>query len=139
MEQVEQEEENEMATTTRKRSDILAEHLEKLLAASADIRGAVVVGSDGLVLASNVPLAGHDATRIGAEGAALLGLSKRTLGNLKCGEFETAILEGKDGWIIVASAGARQIVLGLTTPDVNLGMAMYEMRDIAKDVAETMG
>ena len=124
---------------TMRRSEMLAQHLEDLLAASSDVNGVVVVGYDGLMLASNLPLKGHDATRVGAEGAALLGLSKRTLGNLKCGDFETAILEGKEGWLIVMGAGRRAMVLGLTAADVNLGMALLEMRDIAADVAQTMG
>ncbi|MEA3341020.1 MAG: response regulator [Chloroflexota bacterium] len=123
---------------TKKRSQVLAEHLETLLAESGDINGAAIVGHDGLILASNLALGGHDATRVGAEGAALLGLSKRTLGNLKCGDFEAAILEGKDGWIITMGAGAKAMVLGLTNADVNLGMAMIEMRDIAEDVAGVM-
>jgi CheY-like chemotaxis protein len=123
---------------TRRRSDVLAEHLETLLASSADIRGAVVVGQDGLVLASNVPMAGHDATRIGAEGAALFGLSRRTLQSLKCGDFQVAVLEGAQGWVLAAGAGPQAMVMGLTDAKVNLGMALLEMRDIAKDVAETM-
>ena len=122
----------------KRRSEILTEHLESLLRDSADINGAVVVGNDGLVLSSNLPMGGHDATRVGAEGAALVGLSKRTLGNLKCGDFKVAILEGRDGWVIASSAGSQAMVLGLTEPGVNLGMALLEMRDIAADVGETM-
>lgn len=131
-------EETEMATT-RKRSDVLAEHLQDLLSGSSDISGAVVVGHDGLVLASNMPMAGHDSTRVGAEGAALLGLSQRTLKSLGRGEFEAAVLEGKDGWVIAVNAGARAVVLGLTAAGVNLGMALLEMRDLSADVAEVMG
>lgn len=123
---------------TKKRSEVLAEHLETLLEQSADVNGAIIVGSDGLVLASNMPLGGHDATRVGAEGAALLGLSKRTLGSLKCGDFEAAILEGSEGWVVALGAGEKAVVLGLTDAEVNLGMALVEMRDIAGDVAETL-
>ncbi len=122
----------------KRRSEVLTEHLESLLRESADIHGAVIVGTDGLVLSSNLPMGGHDATRVGAEGAALVGLSKRALGNLKCGDFKVAILQGKDGWVIVSGAGPQAMVLGLTEPSVNLGMALLEMRDIANDVAETM-
>ena len=127
----------EMAAT-RRRGDVLSEHLVDLLASSADIRGAVIVGHDGLVLASNVPMAGHDATRIGAEGAALFGLSQRTLQSLKCGAFQVAVLEGAEGWILAAGAGPQAMVMGLTDAKVNLGMALLEMRAIATDVAETM-
>ena len=123
----------------KRRSDVLKERLEALLAESADVNGAVIIGSDGLVLASNMPLGGHDATRVGAEGAALFGLSKRTLNTLNCGDFEAAVLQGKDGWIITIDAGAKAMVLGLTEADVNLGMALIEMRDVAGDIAQTLG
>ena len=136
-EQEERKEIDKMAT--KKRGTILAEHLESLLTASADVNGAIIVGTDGLVLSSNMPMGGHDATRVGAGGAALLGLSKRTLDSLKCGDFEAAVLQGEDGWIITVSAGPRAMVLGLTNADVNLGMALLEMRDLAEGVAETMG
>ncbi len=135
----EETERKEVSEMAKKRSEVLTEHLEALLATSADINGAVILGSDGLILASNMPLGGHDATRVGAEGAALLGLSKRTLASLKCGDFEAAILEGEDGWIIAVGAGEHQMVLGLTNSDVNLGMALIEMRGIAVDVEKTMG
>ena len=124
---------------TKKRGTILAEHLESLLTASADVNGAIIVGTDGLMLSSNMPMGGHDASRVGAGGAALLGLSKRTLNSLKCGDFQAAVLQGEDGWIITVSAGPRAMVLGLTNADVNLGMALLEMRDLAEGVAETMG
>ncbi len=139
MDEQEETERKEVSEMAKKRSEILTEHLETLLGESADINGAVIVGSDGLVLASNMPLGGHDATRVGAEGAALLGLGRRTLSSMKCGEFKAVILEGKNGWIIAVGAGERQMVFGLTDADVNLGMALMEMRDIAADVEKTMG
>ncbi len=123
---------------SKRRSEILAEHLESLLSASPDVNGAVVVGNDGLVLASNITVGGHEASRVGAEGAALLGLSKRTLGSLKCGDFQTAILQGKDGWVVAVDGGPQAMVLGMTDADVNLGMVLLEMRDISSDVAETL-
>lgn len=127
-----------MAATPKKRSEILAGLLENLLAQSSDVQGAVILSSDGLVLSANLPLGGHDAARVGAAGAALVGLTRRTLSTLKGGEFETAILQGKDGWVIVVGAGEGQYVLGLTPPGVNLGMAMIELRDLAAQVAAVM-
>lgn len=124
---------------TKKRSQVLAERLETLLAESSGIRAAVIVGYDGLVLASNIPVGGHDATRMGAEGTALVGLSRRMLETLKCGTPQAIILEGTDGFIITTAAGRKAVVIGLTDADVNLGMSLLEMRDIAKDVAETLG
>ena len=76
---------------------------------------------------------------MGAEGTALVGLSRRMLETLECGTPQAIILEGTDGFIITTAAGRKAVVIGLTDADVNLGMALLEMRDIAKDVAETLG
>jgi len=128
---------NKMAT--KRRSQVLAEYLETLLGESTDIKAAAIIGRDGLVLASNIPVGGHDATRVGAEGTAVIGLSTRMLNSLECGEPQAVILEGTDGRIIATAAGPKAVVMGLTAADANLGMALLEMRDIAADIAQTMG
>jgi len=124
--------------TTRKRSEVLAEQLEQMLASSTDIKGAVVVAGNGLVLAAVLNTSSADANRVGAEGAALLGLSRRTLENLKCGNFKSAVLEGNDGYVLAAEAGPKAMLLGLSDHNVNLGMALLEVQEAAAAIEQTM-
>ncbi len=121
----------------KKRSEVLAEILDSLLAGSADINGAIIVSHDGLVLASNLP---HDAdeARLGATAAALLGLSKRSTPTLGRGDFTQSLIQGTDGNIIITSAGDRAVFIGLTPKDVNLGMVFVEARDAAEQIAKAM-
>lgn len=121
----------EMAT--QKRSEMLAGTLSDMLAASNDIVGAVVVTSDGLVIASQLPK-GADESRIGASAAALHGLSKRSTPALGRGEFTQNLIQGTDGNIVITNVNAHSVFVGLTAADVNLGMVFLETRDAAKKI-----
>ena len=116
--------------TTKKRSEKLADALVELLRESSDIDGAAVVGVDGLVYSANVPQKALDEEMVGATSAAILGLSKRSVGQLKRGGFKQALIQGDDGNIIVTSLNDETLLIGLTPNNVNLGMAFAETRNM---------
>ena len=113
---------------TKKKSEILAETLASLLRESSDIEGVAVVGVDGLVYSANVPQRTLEEEMVGATSAAILGLSKRSAGQLKRGKFKQTLVQGDEGNIIVSSLNEETLLVGLTARDVNLGMAFAEMR-----------
>lgn len=120
-----------MATKT---SEALETELSAALSGSADIMGAAVLGKDGLLISSSFGVSGHDATRVGAEGAALFGLGSRTLESLKAGKFEQVVLQGDKGMAIVTKAGTQALILALAKGEANLGMALLEVRKLADTV-----
>lgn len=120
----------ETAVPVKKKSELLAEALDELLAASSDIEGAGVVGIDGLVYSANVPQRGMDETMVGAAAAAAFGLSRRSAEQLKRGAFAQTLIQGEDGNIIVATLNSETIFVGLTPKGVNLGMAFAEVRSM---------
>jgi predicted regulator of Ras-like GTPase activity (Roadblock/LC7/MglB family) len=122
----------EVHTVAKKKSEILAETLAELLQESADIDGVAVVGVDGLVYSANVPQRALDESMVGASSAAILGLSKRSVEQLKRGEFKQALIQGDDGNIIVAGLNAETLLVGLTPSNVNLGMAFAETRTMTE-------
>ena len=132
--QYEKKEKDEMAA---KRSEALADTLSEMLASSTDIEGAVVVSSDGLVIASQIPK-GLDESRMGASAAALFGLSKRTTPELGRGNFTQNLIQGKEGNIIIVSIGENAVFVGLTSSDVNLGMVFLEAREAAEEIATVL-
>ncbi len=132
-----QNEKKEKTEMMAKRSEALAETLSTMLAASTDIEGAIVVSSDGLVIASQLPK-GLDETRMGASAAALLGLSKRTTPELGRGNFTQNLIQGKEGNIIIVSIGENAVFVGLTSTDVNLGMVFLEAREAAETIAAVL-
>jgi len=116
----------------KKKSEILADTLVELLEESADIDGAAVVGTDGLVYSANVPQRALDENMVGASSAAILGLSKRSIDQLKRGTFKQTLIQGDDGNIIVADLSSDTLFVGLTAQNVNLGMAFAETRTIVE-------
>ncbi|HHS96281.1 MAG TPA: DUF4388 domain-containing protein [Chloroflexi bacterium] len=122
----------------KKRSELIAEAIANLLAESADIEGGALVGIDGLVLSANVPVRGIDETLVGAAAAAIFGLSKRSVAQLKRGEFFQTLIQGSEGNIIVTAIDPRTVFVAITPPDVNLGMVFYEARRVAQRLAEVL-
>lgn len=120
----------------KKKSEQLADALAELIQGSADFEGAAVVGVDGLVYSANVPQRALDENMVGATSAAVLGLSKRSVGQLKRGNFSQTLIQGEDGNIIVAGLNEQTLFVGLTPKNVNLGMAFAEVRTIAARLVE---
>lgn len=122
----------------KKKSEMLADALAELLQDSSDIHGAAVVGVDGLVYSSNVPQKDLDESMVGAASAAVLGLSKRSVNQLKRGEFKQTLIQGDDGNIIVAGLNNETLFVGLTPQNVNLGMAFAEVRTMITRLVEIL-
>ncbi len=122
----------------KKKSELLAEALENLLAESSDIVGAAVVGIDGLVYSANVPQKGMDEAMVGAASAAILGLGKRSVQQLHRGAFKQTLIQGDEGNIIVAPLNDETLFVALTPANVNLGMAFAEVRSIAKELQDIL-
>ncbi len=122
----------------KKRSERIAEALNELLEGSSDIEGGALVGIDGLVLSANVPIRGLDETLVGAAAAAIFGLSRRSVQQLGRGEFFQTLIQGKDGNIIVTAVDERNVFVGITPANINLGMAFHEARQVAQKLAEIM-
>lgn len=123
---------------TKKKSELLADALERLLQESSDIDGAAVVGVDGLVYSANVPHRALDENMVGATSAAILGLSKRSIGQMKRGIFVQTLIQGDEGNIIVASLNEETLFVGLTPKNVNLGMAFAEVRNMIAGLNEIL-
>ncbi len=122
----------------KKKSELLADALATLLQESSDIDGAAIVGVDGLVYSANVTQKALDENMVGATSAAVLGLSKRSVDQLKRGTFTQTLVQGDDGNIIVVSLNDETLFVGLTPNNVNLGMAFAEVRTMVASLSEIL-
>ncbi len=122
----------------KKKSELLADALTELLQESSDIEGAAIVGTDGLVYSANVPQKTLDENMVGASSAAVLGLSKRSVNQLKRGEFTQTLIQGDEGNIIVSGIDEMTLFVGLTAQNVNLGMAFAETRNIVSRIKQIL-
>jgi len=108
----------------------LHETLAEAMSQSADVQGAAVVGTDGIIYAAILPEHGLDETMVGAISAAIYGLGKRSVTQLKRGNFKQILIQGHDGYIIVTGLNTDTVLVSLTRSSVNLGMAFSEIRDM---------
>ena len=122
----------------KKKSELLFDALAELLSESADINGAAIVGVDGLVYSANVPQRALDENMVGASSAAVLGLSKRSISQLKRGVFKQTLIQGEEGNIIVSGIDDETLFIGLTNHQVNLGMAFAEVRDMTQKLHDIL-
>ncbi len=128
---------DEMAASPQPPADPPAEDtpLQAILAA-ADLEGAAVVGRDGLPLAIHLPVRDLDEDLLGAIAASIFALSDRSVQQLKRGQFQQTLIQGKDGNLIVTRIGQDLILISVVAADTSLGMAFAETRRLAKNVAE---
>ena len=122
----------------KKKGELLADALASVLEDSADITGAGVIGTDGLVYSINVPQRGMNENLVGASAAAIAGLGKRSVDQLKAGNFSQTLIQGDDGNIIVVPINDGTLFVALTAKDINLGMAFAEVRSAIKELNEIL-
>lgn len=107
------------------------------LAVQTSFQGLVAVSRDGVVLASALPV-GMDSIRAGAVAAGLLNLAGRSVGQLGRGELQQTLIQGSQGNLIITQAGSQAVLLALSAPELNLGMAFLEARESAQSLAQIL-
>ena len=97
------------------------------LDAGASVRGAAIIGEDGLVI--------HDALGRNADGEAVAALAVTTLrhaeqfgGACRAGTLQTAVLDFQDGPAILSSLSSTATLVVLAEPDRDLGALLFELR-----------
>lgn len=97
------------------------------LASRDVIRGAAIVGDDGLVI--------HDALTADADGEAVAALAVTTMrhaeqfgGAGRCGTLRTAVLDFGNGPAILTALGEGATLVVLARPDRDLGPLLFELR-----------
>lgn len=115
----------------------LEQALQDLLA-QGGFQGMILVNRNGLVLASALP-AGLDSSRAGAVTAGLLSLAERSVAQLGRGSLHQTLVQGSQGNLILAQAGPQAVLLTLSDPQTNLGLAFLETRQSAQVLASLLG
>ena len=119
------------------KSEIIKSVLQNTINNSSDLLGAVVVDSDGLLLAS-VLNGSLDGNRIAAVSAGLISLAGRSAQQLGQGNVVQTLIRAENGNIIALRASDRASFVALTSTDANLGMAFIECQDAAAEIAKTL-
>jgi predicted regulator of Ras-like GTPase activity (Roadblock/LC7/MglB family) len=100
------------------------------------IKGSMVVGKDGLVIASQMP-SGLDSELIGAMTSAAYGSAERTAAEINQGALEQMMIEGAYGKTIMVDAG-EGILAVLTDSKVNLGLIRIHIKRSAEKIKSAL-
>ena len=97
-------------------------------------RGSLLVGRDGIVIASDL---GTDADEdaMGAVGSQILSALQNALDRMNMGHFKRFLVTGQFGKILMVDAG-NAILLLLLEKNVNLGMVSVEIKEAVEAIIE---
>lgn len=120
------------------RQEQLVAVLERLAQnAGTDVSGAVVVSTDGIVLASKMA-SDINADRVGAVAATMMGVTKRVSGELKIGTTEETIIRADNGLFMVLPAGEQSLLAINLRQGANFGLIRIEARDSVAAIARIL-
>lgn len=110
--------------------------LQRLSASlGADMKGAVAVSMDGIVLTALLSTTASP-DRVGAVAATIVGVSRRVATELSIGRPEETILKANDGLFMVLPAGDQSLLAVNIAQQANLGMVRIEAREAASEIAK---
>jgi uncharacterized protein len=117
------------------RADLLNSILAELNGTSADIEASGIISTDGLMMASVLPV-GMDEDRVGAMSAAMLTLGDRTAQELGRGTLEQVLIKGDKGYVLMTYAGTDAVLTVLAKPNAKLGLIFLDVKRAAQNIAE---
>jgi predicted regulator of Ras-like GTPase activity (Roadblock/LC7/MglB family) len=101
----------------------------------AGVRGAVLVGEDGLEIASDLS-GGEDPNAMGAAVSAMQTAMGTALAKLGKGAFRRSILSGQNGTAVIFSVGGRASAIITLRPEANIGLVLVELKESARELSE---
>lgn len=115
------------------RADMLTSVLTDLNGTSADIEASGIISTDGLMMASVLPV-GMDEDRVGAMSAAMLSLGDRTAQELARGALEQVLIKGERGYVLMTYAGNDAVLTVLAKPNAKLGLIFLDVKRAVESV-----
>jgi hypothetical protein len=124
---------------------------EKLEAALANlcnqltsVQGAVIVSTEGFVVAAYSPAGmtdggdaeeGTNSPQVAAMAATLIALGERTLARLTQGQLTRLLIEGSNGAMLVVPASDRAAVALMVHNDAKMGLSLYALKRSAEEIS----
>lgn len=122
----------------KSRVDLMVGRLRDMQAGTPDVEASAIVSVDGLIIASSLP-AGVEEDRVSAMSAAMLSLGERISAELGRGRLDQVYIHGKQGYVLLMSAGNDAVLTVLAREGAKLGLVLLEMRRAAEDISKLVG
>jgi predicted regulator of Ras-like GTPase activity (Roadblock/LC7/MglB family) len=114
-------------TQTKSAGDQLGWLLDNLVSRVANVRQALVLSRDGLVVAMSQTMSKEEGDQLSALSAGVYSLARGTGQQVGGGEVRQAIIELESAFLFVMAAGQGTCLTVLASADANLGVMAYEM------------
>ena len=98
------------------------------------ILGSLVMGKDGMVVASDISIDVRDEA-LAAVASQVLGSLQGALKRMDLGAFKRFVVTGSAGRVVMLDAGDA-LLIALLEPDVNMGLVTVELRRAGERVVE---
>ncbi|MFF3460654.1 roadblock/LC7 domain-containing protein [Streptomyces sp. NPDC002730] len=99
-------------------------------------RHALVVSEDGLVVSKSTAFPRPESERLAAAVSGLISLGRSTCADFNGGAVLQTLIEMRDGFLIVTSAGVGAHLAVLTTAQVDVGVTAFEMNMLVKKIGK---
>ncbi len=119
------------------RTDMFQQILEDLNSSSTDVEASALISTDGLMIASALPV-GIDEDRVGAMSAALLSLGERAGQELARGKIDRVLVQGEKGYVIMTSSGEEAVLTVLAKPNAKLGLIFLDIKRAAEALVKVI-
>lgn len=120
-----------MAIDTQKLDEIVRDFVTN----TQHVQGAALVTHEGLPIAGTLP-EGLEESRAAAMAAAVITIGDRIGDELQRGPVQHILLEGTQGYSILALCGSEALFLVLASLSVKQGILMLEIRRIIKEISQ---
>lgn len=115
-------------------TDELGWLLDDLVERVGQVRKAVILSRDGLVMAASTGVARDDAEYLAALAAGFHSLAVGAQPHLEAGEVRQTIIELEGGLFFIVQAGTGSCLALLSAAGANAGLIAYEMAMLVKRV-----
>jgi predicted regulator of Ras-like GTPase activity (Roadblock/LC7/MglB family) len=112
--------------------------LENLRALSGEVMTAAVLLKDGELEASTLP-PGVDRERYAAMLAALTGIARRIARENGGSSFSQVRIKDEGGYVLLVGLEGGGTLAATTGPDARVGLVLYDMRNVRKEVEKMTG
>ena len=101
--------------------------MDDLISRVKDAEHAIVLSSDGLLMASSAGLQRTDGEHLSAVASGLQSLAKGVSDHISGGKVRQTVVEWKSQFLIVTTAGERACLAVLCNQHADIGLVAYEM------------
>jgi uncharacterized protein len=112
--------------------------LENLRALSGEVTTAAVLSGDGEIRASTLP-PGVDRERYIAMLAALAGIARRSARENGGSGFTQVRIREEGGHVLLVGLEGSETLAATTGPDARVGLVLYDMRTVRKEIERILG